>query len=69
MIRHPGMLLVAGLLLGLMLDCAAYAQAKPDCSALPDHNRLKTVLQAAVKGGAEGQRRHGKPGMGGGRKS
>src|SRR6185437_7825371 len=53
MIRRPGMLLVAGLLLGLLLDCAAFAQAKPDCSALPDHNRLRTVLQAAVKGGAE----------------
>src|SRR6185437_2604903 len=53
MIRRPGMLLVAGLLLGLLLDCAAFSQAKPDFSALPDHNRLRTVLQAAVKGGAE----------------
>lgn len=53
MVRRPGMVLITGLLLGLLLDCAAYAQAKPDCSALPDHNRLKTVLQAAVKGGAQ----------------
>ena len=41
--------------LSLVSLCAA--QAKPstgqDCSALPDHNRLKTVLQSVVKEGAQ----------------
>ncbi len=30
------------------------AQAKPDCSSLPDSNRLRSVLQSVVKEGAKG---------------
>ncbi|HET9742629.1 MAG TPA: heme-binding protein [Terriglobales bacterium] len=30
------------------------AQAKPDCSQLPDHNRLRSVLQSIVKEGQQG---------------
>ena len=35
--------------------CAApsFAQAKPDCSALPDAGRLRTVVQSIVRQGAE----------------
>lgn len=36
------------------LSLPVIAQSKPDCSALPDHTRLRTVLQSVVKEGATG---------------
>ncbi len=38
----------------LLLPAAALAQSKPDCSALPDHTRLRSTLQSVVKEGAKG---------------
>src|ERR1700685_4664730 len=38
----------------LLLAFPAFGQAKPDCSSLPDHTKLRSVLQAVVKEGATG---------------
>ena len=37
----------------LILALPCFSQAKPDCSALPDATRLRTVLQSIVKQGSE----------------
>ena len=46
---------------------ACYAQAKPDCSALPDAARLKSCCAGRGTPGICEERRHGKPGVGCGR--
>ena len=38
----------------LVLTLPGMAQSKPDCASLPDHTRLRSVLQSVVKEGAKG---------------
>ena len=40
--------------LALILSSGAslFAQAKPDCSGLPDHTRLRNIVQSVVKQGS-----------------
>lgn len=51
MIRVPQFLLSC---FALLLALPAFGQSKPDCSALPDHTKLRSVLQSVVKEGATG---------------
>src|SRR3954463_1750760 len=44
------------LALSLLMSTAnlLFAQAKPDCGSLPDHDKLRSVLQSVVKEGKQG---------------
>ena len=52
MIRLPQFLLACS---ALLLAFPAFGQSKPDCSSLPDHTKLRSVLQSVVKEGADRQ--------------
>jgi heme/copper-type cytochrome/quinol oxidase subunit 3/uncharacterized protein GlcG (DUF336 family) len=51
LIRLPKFLLSC---FALLLALPAFSQSKPDCSSLPDHTKLRSVLQSVVKEGATG---------------
>lgn len=38
----------------LLFNLPAIAQSKPDCGSLPDHSKLRNVLQSVIKEGATG---------------
>ncbi len=46
--------LIAMLGLSALTGTPLFAQQKPDCTSLPDHTRLRSILQSVVKEGAKG---------------
>lgn len=45
---------IAMLSLSALAGVPLLAQGKPDCTSLPDHTRLRSILQSVVKEGAKG---------------